>query len=266
MRICEIWQKGHPTRNQVYQSAKHVFGNRANVTTDRTDDSVQVQLYFHTFIDVFTQDGMSDKLLTMHAKWDNLRDSNYDSDQIRQALNKLDLYFRKIYKIAIRNSRSFVPHGWLLKCDFGNYGLLSFNNQITLNIIRDNNPISTHKDTFYHLTLSKNLPSILSNGIVPGSNDRIGFHGYRNRIYLFKHNPKDVDVDMVMRLVTNGNWTVSEKDLDTNIALLKVKLNTDKNTPYVDPEYSTYGIYIEQPIPASDISVLYNSTLRDFIK
>lgn len=267
MRICEVWKKGYPTRNQVATSVRNWMGNKAEVNIDQ--DLIEVKMYFHDFIDKFTQAGMFDKILTMHSKLEKYTFADRAEDgNINRMFSTLNQYFLKVYNIAIRNCRAFAPLGWFVHSNFSNYGIASANSIITITILRDFNEQATLKpDTtkLYHITRSKNLPDILQNGLKLGSNSRPSFHGYRNRIYLFNGDPREIDLDMVIHLVTGSIFRASRESLQINIALLEVELDMDKNTIYKDPEY-THGVYIENPVPPENINVVYKGTLGDFIK
>lgn len=266
MKILEIWQKGHPNKNQVMQIFKN--GLKGKATIKYEDNSVIAEMYFHDFIDTFTTSGTSDKLLNLLFKFDQEWNKDITSQESMIIRRKLSKYFDKIYNIAIKNSRSLIPLGWMLNTNFSNYGITSLQNKkIKLKIDKDYNEEISKVDTYYHFTLSKFLPDILKNGLLTKSNTRIGFQGYRNRIYLFNKDPRIVDHEILIALVSDTNmiFKLSDGTLNTDVAILKIKLPDNVKT-YKDPEYSSYGVYIEENIPVNNIRVDFNGKLKDLLE
>jgi hypothetical protein len=106
--------------------------------------------------------------------------------------------------------------------------------------------------------------NILSNGLQLSSNTRLGYHGFRNRIYLSKDNPAH-DADFVNSLITGSIFVNKESDLNKEIAILKVKVPEAVAT-YKDPEFSSSGVYVEEEIPATNISVDFEGTLKELYR
>lgn len=265
MRLTEIWQKGHPTKNQVIQIFSNGLKGKATLLSDK--NSVTIEMYFHDFIDTFTSEGTSNKVLNLMFKYDK-EFQNLLNPKFKEIHSKLSRYFSLVYRTAIQNARALVPMGWILNTNFSMYSTDALQNKkIKLKIERDYNPESTKLDIYYHFTLSKFLPNILKTGLVTNSNRRVGFQGYRNRIYLFKDDPRLIDHHMLAALVLDSNmfFNIPDSALNTHVAILKVQVPSDIKT-YVDPEYSTYGVYVEESIPAEHIQVEFNGKLKDALQ
>ena len=98
--------------------------------------------------------------------------------------------------------------------------------------------------TFYHVTPTKNIRSILKNGLTTSTGPRSKKLN-DNGIFLFN------DLDTLEDAVTN--WLGDEFKEDESLSILKVSLPSDfkvTQTPNAEYEFSTM-----KPIPASAIQV-----------
>lgn len=272
MRLTEIWQKGHPTRNQVLRLVSNALGNSADVKLDR--DVIEIEMYWHAFIDKFTYPGMSDKLLTMNAKLEKIRDMQLNSGspegyrkydtEYKELKTKVYRYFQKVKSDAIHKARSFVPQGWVLTGNFDINYAGAANDKLELKIIRDYNLVAENTQTYFHVTNKKNLEFIKQNGLVPGSNSRSRFHGYRNRVYLFKYNPINLDAETILHIITGKEIFADEAAWATEIVIFKVEMPEDA-TLYVDPEFESAAVYSEDPIPVSNLEIIYQGPISKMV-
>lgn len=278
MKINEIWQKGYPTRQQAFRILSNALRSVAISVelSPRDADEIIVEMYLHDFIDTFGARGASDKILTMISSADREIEKSFIGNgaddwspdrhlKSLQAHRKASGMFEKILQSAIVRSRSLIPLGWMLKAPFTDIGLgyLQSNGKIKMRVVRDMSPKeNSPMKKYWHVTLAKNIDSIIHDGLVPKSNRRPGFMGYRNRIYLSKINPSD-DHEFVIYLITGSMFLPTRESMSSEISVLEVTI-PDGVEVYRDPEYNS-GVYVEQPIPAENINVTYTGTLQDYL-
>ncbi len=107
--------------------------------------------------------------------------------------------------------------------------------------------------TFYHITLTRNIPKILIDGLIPkkGTRSRRLKEG-APAIYLF---PTIEDAETAF-----GNWLGDEFSDNTRLALLKVTV------PHTIELHSDvpFECHVYEPIPASCISVQSNDLGNEY--
>lgn len=272
MRLSEIWQKGHPTKNQTLRLVSNALGNAADVSLD--GDNIVVEMYWHAFIDKFTYPGMTDKLLTMDAKLEKIKHLRLQSStpagyqsyeaEYKELNTKLYRYFQKVKTDAINKARSFVPRGWLLTGNLDVSYVAAANAKLKLKIIRDHNAVVDNNKVYFHITKKKNLSNIMHNGLRPGTNTRVGADGYRDRVYLFQEDPTKVAQGMILPLVTGAATFATNAQMSTEVIVFKVKLNQDAKV-YEDPEAPGVAVYTENHIPVNDLEIIYQGPISELV-
>jgi len=264
MRINEIWQKGHPTRHQVFRLLKNGLANIAEVhLLDKSDSRgvIEVSMFVHDLVDRFGKAGASDKLLSRLFYLDKKEQElgSFDLTLIKSRRQTYEL-FNRLFKTSLMNFRSFIPRGWISNGNTGDVSADSLkNHKIKFYILRDYNATADRSKEYYHITYANNKNSILQHGLQPRSNSRVGFHGFRDRVYLMTSDPK-MEYDFVYHLMTGGYF--GDRGKDTEIVIFRVELPVDVET-YRDPEYNN-GVYIEEPVSPNNLEIMYHGTLDKY--
>ena len=109
----------------------------------------------------------------------------------------------------------------------------------------------------YHLTPSENIESILLNGIIPSSKNKL-FH-YPNRVYLLKPTVSHNEVVNLVKRLSSQSGKQNEQ-----YALFQIDLNkTPKNVEFsYDPRYQN-SVYTYQKIPKDAIVEYITIDLSD---
>jgi hypothetical protein len=100
--------------------------------------------------------------------------------------------------------------------------------------------------TFYHVTLTKNLGSIMEKGLVPSVGERSKKLKEPSAVFLFATREDAED--------GATNWMVDEFE-DEAFALLEITLPPEIEV-HKDPSSDNWEVYVKDVIPSSSIRVL----------
>lgn len=269
--INERWEKGHLTTKQLMQTVKHFVGSRGTVSElpkehqRSTGEVVRIEMLYHEFLSIFGSKRAANEIMSrvfdVEKELKKMTDpgakhlyTQYDIKQTRDRLYKLNDLLARLHKTSINKIRNLVPYGWILTGNFEGFNIDSLHSdKIIFTIKRDFTTKAERRDFYYHITKLSALPNIKQKGLVPASNKRLSYDGYRNRIFLSTSYPS---YDFVHQLITGSLINFSE---DHNIAILKVSLPQSIET-YTDDQ-ADGAVFVEQPIPPQNISVVYTGPL-----
>lgn len=253
--LNEAWQKGHLTQSQMVRMVQHAIRNRGTVEmVDRkTSDGVEaiVTMSMFDFIDMFsgTENGMDRVKQLAGSK------STHSNDLSFGEKSKANDLLAKLWQSAIKNARRMVPKGWMLGGkDVGLPRVEDLSHNIVLKIKRDHSsPVVDDTATYLHYTLAQNIDSIQQHGLQPRDGNRVGYDGYRDRIFLDKHE-STYNTDFIHQLL------VTNKTPNPEVAVFKVSLPSDYKL-YHDPQSN--GVYGSSPIPPEYLQLIFRGKIGE---
>lgn len=190
--------------------------------------------------------------------------SLHDSDDNPQKAYRKAV--KEMCKAAFEKFAKDIPEGWATAYNINQ----SPNTTPYFVILISKDPLRKSrsvKKEWYHLTLKSNVESIMKTGLVPNSTTKWRTGGsYHNKLFLINPSVMEKQIervkDLAIGLQSSEGDNVEDIEEVHDIAILKVKLpdSVVKRIDYAAKPWK--AIYIQQPIPPEDITVVYTGDIE----